>query len=163
MHYRVWYSMVGPLVVWGALNIWKGTFRHIPRCVYHRLHGRRCALGLLNLFLAHTDLMSRLEGVCFGHVLRRTLLKHTTIVDSVSIGTAFRTQHTIGTSMVIVDVDGSRSPRENNVLSVFCLMLTEVTTLIHIYHVVVGPNVCLALALFHVWYNFGEALSILYK
>ena len=105
---------------------------------------------MLNLFLAHSDLMSRLEGVCFGHVLRCTLFEHTTIVDSVSIGTAFWTQHTIGTSMVIVYVDRSRSPRENNVLSVFCLMLTEVTTLIHVYRVVVGPYVCLALTLFHV-------------
>ena len=144
--------MMGPLVVRGALNIWKGAFRHIPRCVYHRLHGRRRALGLLNLLLAHTDLLSRLEGVGFGHVLSRTFVKHATVVDSVSIRAAFGTQHTSdAASMLIIDVDGGRSPREDYVLGVnVCLLVTEVAALFYVHSAVVGPDMCLTLALFHV-------------
>ena len=98
--------MMGPLVVRGAFDIGKGAFRHIPRCVYHRFHWNRRTIGLTNPLLAHTDLLGRLEGVSFGHVLSCTIFKHATVVDSVSIGASFRTQHTIGISMVIVDGDG---------------------------------------------------------
>lgn len=105
----------------------------------------------MNLLLAHTDLLGRLEGVCFGHVLSCTFVKHATVVDSVSIGAAFGTQHTSdAASILIIDVDRGRPSGEDYVLGVFCLLVTEVAALFYVHSAVVGPDMCLTLALFHV-------------
>ena len=53
--------------------------------------------------------------------------------------------------MVIINVDGGRSPREDYVLCVnVCLLVTEVAALFYVHSAVVGPDMCLTLALFHV-------------